>query len=250
MSRSHDPNRPSDAAADAAAQPAIAATAPSETAQPETGRSGEPSTKGEATRFHILCVAADLFWARNFHGLSMGEICAAANVNKATLYRYFPSKDALAEAALAYFAEATERLIFHAAFAEAASPAARLRAIYRRLYETHSQIAAADGAVRPCPIGGLAVEIGAEQPAVAAGAQAAFARLIDYFECLATAAQADGAASGWTPAQLAQTLMTLQHGALTTARIENRPAALLEAGEAAVALLTAAGPPARKPDAG
>ncbi|MEM8726110.1 MAG: helix-turn-helix domain-containing protein, partial [Pseudomonadota bacterium] len=49
-------------------------------------------TKGERTRAHIVSVASGLFWRRNFHGVSVDQIADAAEVNKATVYRYFADK--------------------------------------------------------------------------------------------------------------------------------------------------------------
>ena len=46
-------------------------------------------TRGERTRAHIIACAASLFWARSFHGVSVDRVAEAAEVNKATVYRYF-----------------------------------------------------------------------------------------------------------------------------------------------------------------
>jgi len=48
-------------------------------------------------RQHYQSVAVELFTERGFNGVSMDEVVAAAGGSKATLYRYFPSKEALFE---------------------------------------------------------------------------------------------------------------------------------------------------------
>ena len=46
-------------------------------------------------REQILAIAAELFAARGFHGVSVGDIGAACGVSGPALYKHFPSKDAL-----------------------------------------------------------------------------------------------------------------------------------------------------------
>ena len=52
-------------------------------------------TKTDAKREAILVAAAATFREKGFEGTSMSEICARAGGSKATLYNYFPSKEAL-----------------------------------------------------------------------------------------------------------------------------------------------------------
>lgn len=49
----------------------------------------------ETRRREILDAAQACFERRGFHGTSMGEICAEANMSPGGLYRYFPSKEAI-----------------------------------------------------------------------------------------------------------------------------------------------------------
>ncbi len=46
-------------------------------------------------REQILTTAAELFAARGFHGVSVGEIGAACGISGPALYKHFPSKDAV-----------------------------------------------------------------------------------------------------------------------------------------------------------
>lgn len=55
-----------------------------------------PAVKGP----HVLAVAGDVFRAIGYAGASMDEIARQANVSKATLYRYYPSKELLFAAVL------------------------------------------------------------------------------------------------------------------------------------------------------
>ncbi|HET6560325.1 MAG TPA: TetR/AcrR family transcriptional regulator [Marmoricola sp.] len=46
-------------------------------------------------RQQLLATAAELFAARGFHGVSVGDIGAACGISGPALYRHFPSKDAM-----------------------------------------------------------------------------------------------------------------------------------------------------------
>ncbi|RIY02467.1 TetR/AcrR family transcriptional regulator [Aureimonas flava] len=49
-------------------------------------------------RRQILSAARACFARAGFHGASMGQVCAEAQMSPGALYRYFPSKDAIIEA--------------------------------------------------------------------------------------------------------------------------------------------------------
>jgi len=65
-----------------------------------TAKSGSTSRSKSAVarpdpRRRILDAAASCFTRLGFHGASMQEICAAAEMSPGALYRYFPSKEAI-----------------------------------------------------------------------------------------------------------------------------------------------------------
>ena len=49
-------------------------------------------------RQRVLAAALRCFAAKGFHGTSMQEVCAVADMSPGALYRHFPSKDAIIEA--------------------------------------------------------------------------------------------------------------------------------------------------------
>jgi AcrR family transcriptional regulator len=53
-------------------------------------RAAEPTRRQQ-----ILDTAAELFAARGFHGVSVGDIGAACGISGPALYKHFPSKDAV-----------------------------------------------------------------------------------------------------------------------------------------------------------
>lgn len=56
------------------------------------------SRSSEERREEILRAGLDLFALNGFHGTSVRQIARAVGVNEATLYHYFPSKDAILQA--------------------------------------------------------------------------------------------------------------------------------------------------------
>jgi TetR/AcrR family transcriptional repressor of uid operon len=66
-------------------------------------------------RHQIMLAAAEVFRANGFHGASMEELCAAADMSPGTLYNYFSGKDAiikaLVEAELEHYVAVVESLM-------------------------------------------------------------------------------------------------------------------------------------------
>lgn len=71
---------------------------PSVAASPPAGGPAGPSRGSEDRRDDILRAGLDLFALDGFHGTSVRQIARAVGVNEATLYHYFPSKDAILQA--------------------------------------------------------------------------------------------------------------------------------------------------------
>lgn len=60
----------------------------------------EPATKGERTRQRLLDLAIERFGDRGYRSASVSEIARAAGLTQAAAYAYFPSKEAMFEAAV------------------------------------------------------------------------------------------------------------------------------------------------------
>ena len=198
-------------------------------------RLGHP-TRGERTRAHIIDCAAALFWQRSFHGVSVDQVADTADVNKATVYRYFADKRDLASSVIRHNGAITLETVFIASFAEFAKPQDRLAAIYRVNYCTHRQMHDASGDVFGCPLVGLTLELGQEMPEVREEAARIFEEVERYLTIIAkdaaeqTASQVDAQAVG-------RTLVQLLHGANASSRLTSDPNLILEAGYASLALI-------------
>jgi AcrR family transcriptional regulator len=93
----------------------------------DDSRSGEPVSSYGATEERILAATLRLVGRRGVRRLGMQEVSEAAGVSRATLYRYFPSKERLLDA-VATFDEHAFSEGLAAALAAVEDPSERIRA--------------------------------------------------------------------------------------------------------------------------
>ncbi|QUL37008.1 TetR/AcrR family transcriptional regulator [Erythrobacter sp. JK5] len=193
-------------------------------------------TKGERTRAHIVATAASLFWRHSFHGVSVDRVALAADVNKATVYRYFADKRDLALAVVKYNGAVTHELIFSGTLDRFEAPQDRLAAIFRLIHRVHTDAHTESGDVYGCPIVGLALELGLDMPEIRKESQ----RIFDQIEAFLTVIASEAIALNDLDADravLGRTLVQLLHGAYASARLSSDPERVLDAGRAALALI-------------
>ncbi len=206
--------------------------------------------KGERTRERILEVAAQLFWKRSYHGVNMNEIAAAAAVNKASLYQYFPSKEKLALATIAYNASATGDWVFDGSFAATSGPMERLSLIYQRVYETTKAAFDADGRCPGCPFVNIGVEMATDNVLVREAVNETFRVFGEYYLRIvrdldaARASTNAGAAPYLDEALAVDFLISNMNGAMVASKLQNRPEAVLDGFRTAQKFLEAAAPAA------
>ena len=193
-------------------------------------------TKGERTRAHIVASAATMFWRKSFNGVSVDDIAAEAQVNKATIYRYFADKADLALAVTRHQGVLTLNHIFDASFAEHGAPDARLASIYAKAHFVHVQTMKEEGDIFGCPIIGLAMELSFEMPRIREEAQRIFAQVEERLTEIARQSVTAGRINADAD-QIGSTLMNLMHGSFASARIASDPDRVLEAGKASLALI-------------
>jgi AcrR family transcriptional regulator len=193
-------------------------------------------TKGERTRAHIVATAGALFWRRSFHGVAMDEVAQAAEVNKATIYRYFADKSDLALAVARFNGEVSLEVVFLENFRQHRAPQDRIAAVFRQIYCAHRRMFESEGDIYGCPIVGLTLELGQELPALRAEAQRIFLMVENLMVEVAQDALLQRGVDG-DPATLGRTLTQLLHGAFASARVSADPDLILDAGRAALALI-------------
>ncbi|HEY2193363.1 MAG TPA: TetR/AcrR family transcriptional regulator [Actinomycetospora sp.] len=95
---------------------------------------GEVRERTRRTRRRLLLAAAGLFGEAGYHGASVADILAAAELTKGALYFHFPSKYALAEAVLSEVEHSWARVVDEIADR-------RLDPVWRLLVETDAYVA-------------------------------------------------------------------------------------------------------------
>ncbi|WP_031072881.1 TetR/AcrR family transcriptional regulator [Streptomyces sp. NRRL WC-3742] len=192
------------------------------------GAAASPTSHDEA-HARLLDAAERLFYERGIQAVGMDELRTAAGVSLKRLYQCFPSKADLVEG---YLRRRDERwradLAGHVA-RRAAAPEEALLAVFDWLHEWF----AAPG-FRGCAFINSFGELGATSAPVAAAARDHKHALRTYVATLTGALPVDD------PAALADQLLLLIDGAITTAAITGDPAAARTARTAAGALMAAA----------
>ena len=191
--------------------------------------------KGERTRQHVVDVAASLFWRRSYHAVGMADIAREAEVNKATPYQYFESKEALALAVIERNLRVTLEHVFDAAFAAHDQPLKRLAGIYRRVTKMHEALLEESDESPGCPFGNLGAELATGNEAVRLKVCAAMDRFGTYYRDILR-----GHRGGRTAGEAADvaSLLRNMNGAMLTSKLERRPGAILDALPLARAIVT------------
>ena len=182
--------------------------------------------KGERTRQHVIDVAASLFWRRSYHGVGMADIAREAEVNKATPYQYFASKEALVLAVIDRNLEVTLEHVFDAAFAAHEQPLKRLAGIYRRVTMMHEGLLEESDDAPGCPFGNLGAELAADNEAVRLKVCGAMERFGSYYRQILRGHR--GGRSAKEAADVAALLRNM-NGAMLASKLERRPGAILDA---------------------
>lgn len=186
-------------------------------------------------RERILDAASAAFYRRGIRAVGVDGVIADAGVAKATLYRHFPSKDALVQAFLerrdrrwrAWFEEAVDRL--------APDPAARPLAVFDALGEWF-----ASDDFRGCAFINAAVEITDPAHPARAAVRDHEERLAEHLLNLCREAGLDD------PEGASAALFLLVEGAIVCALVEGTDAPARRARAAAERLLEAPAPTSRE----
>lgn len=186
-------------------------------------------TKGEKTKDRIVEVAAELFWKNSYQGVNTNTISQAAGVNKATLYRYFPSKDDLALAAIDNYCDRTVAYVFEGSFQVTEDPLECLAEIYQRVYQTAQNNFSQDGCSPGCPFVNMAVEMATANSTIRDRVDQCFQRFGHYYRQIVLTAQERGIRSTNVDVdQAVNALINVMNGAMVASKVSNQPEAILK----------------------
>lgn len=179
----------------------------------------------------IVAAAVRLFRRQGFAATGLAQIVEASGAPKGSLYHYFPAgKAAIGAAAVEAAGEKVAATI-------AALPRGERPGDFQREYaRLMAGWMRASGYRDGCPIAATVLEEAAEDDAIAAAAQGAFAA---WREALADHLTAGGAGEA-SAERLALVSVTAMEGALVLARAARSDQPILETGEAVAAMMDSA----------
>jgi TetR/AcrR family transcriptional repressor of nem operon len=177
------------------------------------------------TKRRLVDAGVSLMRARGFNATSLDDICAAAGVTKGGLFHYFKSKEEIAKAAIATFAEGKVRDFQNAAFRKLADPLDR---VFGRL-DFAIESTGATRLTKGCLIGMLAQELSFTNSELRRVCQDSFLRIAEDFEKdLAEAKALHAPKAAFDPKKLATLYVTIVQGSIIMAKTAENNAAIKE----------------------
>ena len=143
-------------------------------------------------RDRLLSSGMRLLHARSYGAVTVDDICTAAAVNKGSFYHYFPSKQALAVAAIDTQWGRTRTTLLEPAFSSDVPPLERIVRLFHLAAGMHQARFDTGGKVLGCAFGNLALELSTQDPLVLAALRAVFEGFCSYFTTALLEAQAAG----------------------------------------------------------
>lgn len=137
-------------------------------------------SKRKDTREELLRTALELIWSHNFGSVTVDEICKQAGAQKGSFYHFFPSKTALAIAAMDHMWNQW-RPDFDQLFSPQVPPLERLRAYADSALASQQELAKKFGFVVGCPFSSIGSELCCESDGITAKAWEILERIRRYF---------------------------------------------------------------------
>jgi len=191
--------------------------------------STQDTQKPSSRREHLLAVATDLFAANGYHKTGIDRILKESGVAKMTLYKHFPTKDALIAESIRFRGVRSRAWFVRQVEARADAPEERLLALFDVLEDWF-----ATASFRGCPFVNATAEYGDARDPIHAAAAEHKTLLRDYFLEQATAA-------GFADAQAVVTQqMLLMEGAIVTRQVSGPDSPSRQAANAMRVLLNLA----------
>lgn len=172
------------------------------------------------TRERLLETAMNLIWTESYGSVGVDEICRTAKIQKGSFYHFFPSKVALAVAALTE-AWQKHRPKIDLLFCGERKPLDRLKAYLEFSIEKQVELKRQFGFFPGCPFTAIGMEQGGRQEILRKTAETHLDYVKAYFEKAVRDGIRDGVFKVRNPAQKASEIFSLYLGAFTRLRITN-----------------------------
>jgi TetR/AcrR family transcriptional repressor of nem operon len=152
--------------------------------------------------------------------VGVGEICRKAKVNKGSFYHFFPSKEALAVAALEAYWQCIQPQLDQV-FSPQKDPLKRIKDYCDNILRMQRQKKEECGSVCGCPYTSVGIEQCCQSKPIAKAIEKLMERTMKYFIAAVKDAAEEGLIETRSPVKTAGMVHTYILGALTQARIHN-----------------------------
>ncbi len=194
-------------------------------------------------RDRLLDTAARLIHERGYSAVSVSDICTDAGLKKGSFYHFFPSKRDLVLATIDEYA-ARQKEAVRGVIQGAGTARERLRRMFAATATGLQQCHEANGAIRGCPVGNLALEMAHRDDAIRDKVSDIFTAWREAIEQMLRKAQDDGELELTDPSSTSEALIAFIEGAILMAKATNDPGVFARLAAGAEAIVDGASTPA------
>ena len=197
------------------------------------------SAKGARTKQRILDAATNLIWHNSFHNVTVDRIVDEAEVNKASFYQYFESKNEILDKSLNQLFESTTENNYEQAFEKREDPIDRLEYIFKSFYNFHKKQKREAGYTPGCPFINIGSELCSQDREIGKTVSKMMDRFSNYHKTIYedTKKQSTKASDS---KKFGKQLQGILNSGMLSAKIKNRPEEILDALETAKMVISVA----------
>jgi len=194
----------------------------------------------------LIEAARNVIFAHSYEGVSVDELCAAANVNKSSFYHFFSSKQDLVLAAIEAQWQWFERAVLAPTFSDHLPPHEQILRFFDLVLERQQAQKQAGGYMHGCPAGNLTLEMSTQDELIRARVERFFREWLKYFERMLDEAKKQGSVPATlNNAATAQALLAYFEGVMLLAKGRNDPSLIQTLRTGTLALMQYQGEHAR-----
>ncbi|NQY94254.1 MAG: TetR/AcrR family transcriptional regulator [Campylobacteraceae bacterium] len=187
-------------------------------------------TKGEETKKCILQTAATLFWEHSYNLVKVDQIVKKAQINKASFYQYFKSKEQVALDGIDLMQQMSREFLFNSEFNSEENPIKRLEGFINLVYTVQKSMYDNAGKLYGCPFVNMSTEMSNENEVMRDKITDIFLEFEQYHQKIYEEARAKGLASvELDSAFVGRQIVGILNGASVSSKLKKRPEEFLDA---------------------
>jgi len=187
-------------------------------------------TKGEETKKCILQTAATLFWEHSYNLVKVDQIVKKAQINKASFYQYFKSKEQVALDGIDFMQQMAKDFLYNSEFNSEPNPILRLEAFINQIYNIQKTMYENNGKLCGCPFVNMSTEMSNENEEMRQKITDIFLELEEYHQNIYEEAREKGLATvELDPALIGRQIVGILNGASVSSKLKKRPEEFLDA---------------------